>query len=128
MEAPKLMIEKRVINTSIYNDLSQIFFSRAFAQEPNLVWFAACGTAKAFVNTIFQSFSEMLKLARLPFGTSRPYPFKFFKGCLLQNFLSPLLDTLCHLTSQTGFSLQIPKFSRETNFILQVSPNEDTWQ
>ena len=28
---------------------------------------------------------------------SRPYPFKFFKGCLPQNLLSPLLSTLSHL-------------------------------
>ena len=28
---------------------------------------------------------------------SRPYPFKFFKGCLSQNLLSPLLNTLLHL-------------------------------
>ena len=28
---------------------------------------------------------------------SRPYPFKYFKGCLPQNLLSPLLNTLSHL-------------------------------
>ena len=28
---------------------------------------------------------------------SRPYPFKFFKGCLPQNLLRPLLNTLSHL-------------------------------
>ena len=28
---------------------------------------------------------------------SRPYPFKFFKCCLPQNLLSPLLNTLTHL-------------------------------
>ena len=28
---------------------------------------------------------------------SRPYPFKFFKGCLPQNLLSPLLNTLSHI-------------------------------
>ena len=28
---------------------------------------------------------------------SRPYPFKFFKGCLPQNLLSPLLNLLSHL-------------------------------
>ena len=26
--------------------------------------------------------------------SSRPHPFKFFKGCLPQNLLSPLLNTL----------------------------------
>ena len=28
---------------------------------------------------------------------SRPFPFKFFKGCLPQNLLSPLLSTLSHI-------------------------------
>ena len=28
---------------------------------------------------------------------SRPYPFKFFKGCLLQILLGPFLNTLSHL-------------------------------
>ena len=28
---------------------------------------------------------------------SRPYPLKFLKGCLPQNLLSPLLNTLSHL-------------------------------
>ena len=28
---------------------------------------------------------------------SRPYPLKFFKGCLPQNLLSPLLSTLSHI-------------------------------
>ena len=27
---------------------------------------------------------------------SRPYPFKFFKGCLPQIFLGPFLNTLSH--------------------------------
>ena len=29
--------------------------------------------------------------------SSRPYSFKFFKGCLPQNLLSPLLNTLSHI-------------------------------
>ena len=28
----------------------------------------------------------------------KPYPFKFFKGCLPQNLLSPFLNTLAHLS------------------------------
>ena len=28
----------------------------------------------------------------------RPYPFKSFKGCLPQNLLSPLSNTLSHMT------------------------------
>ena len=31
---------------------------------------------------------------------SRPYPFKFFKGCFAQNLLSPLLNTLFHITRE----------------------------
>ena len=30
------------------------------------------------------------------YGLSRPYPFKFFKGCLPQILLSPLLNILSH--------------------------------
>ena len=30
-------------------------------------------------------------------GLSRPYPFKFFKGCLRQNLLSPFLNTLSQM-------------------------------
>ena len=33
---------------------------------------------------------------------SRPYPFKLFKGCLLQNWLSPLLNTLSRLWVKLG--------------------------
>ena len=33
------------------------------------------------------------------FCLSRPYPFKFLKGCLPQNLLSPLLNTLSHLSA-----------------------------
>ena len=29
---------------------------------------------------------------------SRPYPLKYFKGCLPQNLLSPPLNTLSHMT------------------------------
>ena len=28
---------------------------------------------------------------------SRPYPFKYFKGCLPQNLLGPLLNTSSHM-------------------------------
>ena len=31
---------------------------------------------------------------------SRPYPFRFFKGCLPQNSLSLLLNTLSHVSQQ----------------------------
>ena len=36
---------------------------------------------------------------------SRPYPFKFFKGCLPQNLLSPLLNTLSHIMISYPLSL-----------------------
>ena len=29
---------------------------------------------------------------------SRPYPFKFFKGCLQQILLGPFLNTVSHIT------------------------------
>ena len=35
---------------------------------------------------------------------ARPYPFKLFKGCLPQNLLTPLLNTLSHLL---GYRLTI---------------------
>ena len=31
---------------------------------------------------------------------SRPYPFKFFKGCLPQILLGPFLNTLSHIDPQ----------------------------
>ena len=31
---------------------------------------------------------------------SRPYPFKFFKGCLSQILLGPFLNTLSHIDPQ----------------------------
>ena len=34
---------------------------------------------------------------------SSPYPLKFFKGCLPQNLLSPLLNTLSHMELLDGF-------------------------
>ena len=33
----------------------------------------------------------------------RPYPFKFFKGCLPPNLLSPLLNTLSHIYWQSAW-------------------------
>ena len=42
-------------------------------------------------------------LKNLKIFLSRPYPFKFFKGCLSQNLLSPLLNTL----SQMILNLQV---------------------
>ena len=36
---------------------------------------------------------------------SEPYPSKFFKGCLPQNLLSPLLNTLSHLDLHTFLQL-----------------------
>ena len=36
---------------------------------------------------------------------SRPYPFKFFKGCLPQILLGPFLNTLSHLYGRICMSL-----------------------
>ena len=50
---------------------------------------------------------------------SRPYPFKFFKGCLPQNLLSPLLNTLSHLFMRIcllycSFLFQLAKVNQDT--------------
>ena len=37
----------------------------------------------------------------------RPYPFKFFKGCLPQNLLSPLLNTLSQIFVMLLILIQI---------------------
>ena len=42
----------------------------------------------------------------------RPYPFKFFKGCLPQIILGPLLSTLSHITIHPDSGV----ISRETYF------------
>ena len=36
------------------------------------------------------------------FEVSRPYHFKFFKGCLLQILLGPFLNTLSHIVFGKG--------------------------
>ena len=36
------------------------------------------------------------------FYLSRPYPFKFFKGCLPQILLGPFLNTLSHISDALG--------------------------
>ena len=41
---------------------------------------------------------KVLKSGLSKFCGCRPYPFKFFKGCLLQNLLSPFLNTLSHMS------------------------------
>ena len=54
---------------------------------------------------------------------SRPYPFKFIKGCLPQNLLSPLLNSLSRILSDlTQANVQnYNSKNRLTNFIPQVS-------
>ena len=54
------------------------------------------------INLVLSMINIITTLVKLWFATnfsrvSRPYPFKFFKGCLPQNLLSPLLHTLSHL-------------------------------
>ena len=54
----------------------------------------------------------------------RPYPFRFFKGCLPQNSLSPLLNTLSHIQRPHKnvalnfrcFNIMIDDFKRPTLF------------
>ena len=36
------------------------------------------------------------RMAHAKFVEARPYPFKFFKGCLPHIFLGPFLNTLTH--------------------------------
>ena len=45
---------------------------------------------------------------------SRPYPFKFVKGCLPQNLLSPLLNALPHLLSLEKVTTFIIVFVRSS--------------
>ena len=57
---------------------------------------------------------------------SRPYPFKFFKGCLRQNLLSPLLNTLSHIGVKDSKYLSLAFPSNGTEFsdlLVLVSSN-----
>ena len=48
-------------------------------------------------STLNQNFYITDNYIRNSCTASRPNPFKFFKGCLPQNLLSPLLNTLSHI-------------------------------
>ena len=60
---------------------------------------------------------------------SRPYPFKNFKGCLPQNLLSPLLNTLSHIiqleVAAKLITKEIKKFNPVINF--RVSLKSSNW-
>ena len=60
---------------------------------------------------------------------SRPYPFKIFKGCLPQNLLSPLLNTLSHIiqleVAAKLITKEIKKFNPVINF--RVSLKSSNW-
>ena len=46
---------------------------------------------------------------------SRPYPFKFFKGCLLQILLGPFFNTVPHFSVQNQYNQKIIKFVLKSN-------------
>ena len=55
---------------------------------------------------------------------SRPYPFKFFKGCLPQILLGPLLNTLSQMFLRSGVSDR--KVWLKIFWIALVDPREDS--
>ena len=50
---------------------------------------------------------------------SRPYPFKYFKGCLPQNLLSPLLNTLARM-SLAAETLALPDTAENGVYLSQM--------
>ena len=49
----------------------------------------------------------------------KPYPLKFFKGCLPQNLLSPVLNTLSHILKGQSKEGKLDHiFQLEDSFIL----------
>ena len=44
---------------------------------------------------------------------SRLYPFKFFKGCLPKNLLSPLLNTLSQIQGEKAYPPQGQKYGQK---------------
>ena len=99
LEIPKSSQEHICIGFPFFREVAGL---RPQSRSPSEVFF--CKLFEIFLNNhsvkyygrVFQEKSNKI---------GRPYPFKFFKGCLPQILLGPFLNTLSHLIFQMHFSL-----------------------
>ena len=69
----------------------------------HFLWAGRCKICTGVVTYLIDSDSlDGVEVLRYIWCWSRLYPFKFFKGCLPQNLLRPLLNTLSHISSIIG--------------------------
>ena len=62
-----------------------------------------------------QPLKNLKRYGLLQIYWSRPYHFKFFKGCLPQILLSPFLNTLSHIFGWNSWELY---FGNSTNYVI----------
>ena len=77
-----------------------------------------------YASVIYNIWDKVFKNGLSKFCGRQPlnFPFKFFKACLPQNLLSPLLNTLSHI-----FILDTSKFNSVRNTEKYVYTDTCTW-